>query len=108
MMNNENFSDSDSDTEEQSEICDTFTTLPERFDQYKLYTILQNQKEIEKQMRPITDPTVLTNRLRYIQRYLDNSQDGVASHSAHGSNVFAGGVCAASSSVFIRIVTSSA
>lgn len=79
MSDNELFSDSDSETEEQLAPCDTFITLVERFDQHKLYTILQNQEEIKKQMKPITDPTY--KPFVILQRYLDNSEDGIATVS---------------------------
>lgn len=76
MSNNELFSDTESDSEEPTTACDTFITITERFDQHKLYTILQNKREIEKQMRPITDPTY--KPFAILQRYLDNSEDGVS------------------------------
>jgi hypothetical protein len=86
MSDNEIFSDSDDDVEEQQTTPDAFITCRERFDQHKLYTILQNQKEIAKQMRPITDPTYKPFLL--LQRYLDNSEDGVATVTYRQNNSY--------------------
>jgi hypothetical protein len=53
MSDNELFSDSDAEAEDQTVAPDAYITLTERFDQHKLYTILQNQEEIKKQMKRI-------------------------------------------------------
>ena len=84
----ENFTDDDSDTDilEEQTTPDSFITCRERFDQHKLYTILQNKKEIEKQMRPITDPTYKPFLL--LQRYLDSSEDGVATVTYKQNNSY--------------------